>query len=331
MTEHTPSPMDAPEGAKFGMLILPTAGDNGAELNVLGGRSWCGRVGGMLDADDVRHWKEWLGSLRWEEIVDHGRRIVLLHVASARPEVNDDENVELQETLAVGWEALLLTRQLFPFAGESWIITGQLDGERLASVRSAHPLGPVVQPFYTTRKNHTEKLPWREPDPWLEHWRELCEHMHANAASWPAIIRVAVYSFVEALQNETIEFKIPNCVRAAEAIVAVPRGQGKRMFAERVLRIAPSLASHWFVGVSDLDERLRELHQHRSDCVHGKVPFDQLVAAGDAGADRAAWFEYLAEIVARETILFAIHSPALLAAAASRPSLEAAWANGDVP
>jgi len=68
------------------------------------------------------------------------------------------------------------------------------------------------------------------------------------------------------------------------------------------------------------------------DCVHGKVPFLALRASGDAGADEAAWFEYLAEITAREALLFALGSPALLlAAAADRATLEEAWASGAVP
>lgn len=117
-------------------------------------------------------------------------------------------------------------------------------------------------------------------------------------------------------------------------MLAIPKnvkGGAAKAFANRILKLAPHLARHWHLGVPDLATRLESLYQHRNDCVHGKVPFLALRAAGDAGADEAAWYEHLAEITARDALLAALRSPALLSAAKDRGTLETAWDAGSVP
>jgi hypothetical protein len=119
---------------------------------------------------------------------------------------------------------------------------------------------------------------------------------------------------------------IPKCV------VALPRGGGgANEFRDRVLRLIPDLPMHWFAGGVDLGDRLRALYQHRNDCVHGKLPFESLHQSGDAGSDKAARFEFLAELVARQAVLYAIKNPAKYIEFADRARLEDAWDQKRLP
>ena len=97
------------------------------------------------------------------------------------------------------------------------------------------------------------------------------------------------------------------------------------------MKIAPSLASHWYVGGQDLRDRLVQLYVRRIECVHGMVPFTDLRAKGELGADEAARLEYLAEMLAREAIRFAFRNPQHAALFADRTRLEQAWAKNQFP
>ncbi|HEY2735199.1 MAG TPA: hypothetical protein VGI70_14480, partial [Polyangiales bacterium] len=81
----------------------------------------------------------------------------------------------------------------------------------------------------------------------------------------------------------------------------------------------------------DLEDRLCTLYQQRSDCVHGKVPFLDLHAKGDAGKDEAARLDYLAESLARTCLQTVFRGPAKFTEFASRELLEDAWANNRLP
>ena len=169
-------------------------------------------------------------------------------------------------------------------------------------------------------------MPWQQGDDWVSRWMAIAPRLHDAGIVGSEPLGFALLSYVEAMRSELIEFRLPTFVRAAECILAVPKNGGKPVFVERALKVASAVASHWWLGQAGLEDSLRQLYEHRNDCVHGKVPFLALRAAGEAGADEAARFECLAEVVAREAILFALSSPAFITASTDRASLENAWA-----
>jgi hypothetical protein len=153
----------------------------------------------------------------------------------------------------------------------------------------------------------------------------------ALAKGLPRILSVAFTAFQVALTRDSLEFAIPEFVRTVECIVGLQRGKGRKEFAVRAMCLAPVLHSHWYVGGDDLQARIEELFQHRSDCVHGKVPLDTLLSSGTLGEDEAARFGYLAEALARECLLWVLNRPQHLQYFADRPTLEDAWAKNLLP
>ena len=131
-----------------------------------------------------------------------------------------------------------------------------------------------------------------------------------------------------------MEYRIPNFVRAAECIIALPKpGQGvptgQAEFAARGARLAPALASDWFVG-ANVPQIFRGLYQYRNECVHGMLPFEALRRRGGGGLDDAARLEYLAEHLARDSLLSIMRRPATHPLFTDRATIEAAWVQGQI-
>lgn len=316
---------------KYGLLVLPNSDGDRVERPLRGGRTWCGRVDALIAAGEVQHWREWLGTMAWDEIVRSERRLVLVSARSERPDVADAEDQQLNGDLLLMHQALLLAAPARPVSGRSWILVGRLleDG-RIGTLRGLSDTPRLPWPSWAQREGGYIRQLWDQPpDNWLPRWAEVIDLLHG--AILPEILHVAVMAFGEAFQQSIVEFRIPSFVRAAETIVALPKGSGAKEFAVRVLKLAPHLATHWFVGRPDLATKLAELFDLRSACVHGKIPFLDLRKQGAAGEDQAAWFDYLAEIVAREAIMYALRSARLQAAAVDRATLESAWKNGAPP
>lgn len=110
------------------------------------------------------------------------------------------------------------------------------------------------------------------------------------------------------MTRRELEFRIPELVRTAEGVIALPRGSGRELFRERAQQLASELQTDAFVG-AELGDLLLELYDLRSACVHGKVPFLNLQKLGDAGVLRAGKLSFVAENLARVALLVALRAP----------------------
>jgi len=326
-------------GTKYALLLLPTIAPRDEDQSVRQLApdiiTWRGTLLDIIDKAEVQHWKEWLGEIEWREMT-HEQRFVLAFMASERAEVIDAESEQLRAKAMVAWYATLLVAPVRPFHGVCRAIGGQAHAvspeARLLSIKQAGQIGTVERPLYASTSTFTKVMPWREPDPWFEHWCDWIRTLdQISMGTLPQILDVALFAFRMALCRNRLEFSIPEFVRTAECILGVPKNGGARVFTERALRIAPQLAHHWYVGGRDPEDRIRAVYQHRSNCVHGKVPFLELDAKGEAGKDEAAQLEYLAESLARACLQVAFRSTGKFPEFASREILEDAWANGRFP
>lgn len=322
-------------GQKYALLILPieVSRNDGRRQFDSATETFIARLPELVDPAELRHWKEWWGSVQWAE-VEKSHRMVLTCGESSRPDVLDAENVALTDRLYSVWQALPLASPLHGSWGISWMLTGEATADRkLKSIREVSRLNELVRPFYKTRKSFWSKLPRGIPDPWLDRWIEIegLLRNYAAASALPDILAIGLKAFASGLGRDDLEFRIPDLVRAAECILAIPKGPGAKVFAARAMQVAPALVNNWFASGPDLDTKLIELYQHRNDCVHGKVPFRSLLARGEAGADDAARLEYLAEAIAREVLVHALRSPGKHTEFHDRDRLEDAWKAGRLP
>jgi hypothetical protein len=289
----------------------------------------------LVPQEQLEGWRQFIGTAEWDNLRGQST-IVFAQRSTERPEVSDRENDELHERVVRAWRSLWLIRSPIVGTSRAWTVTGALDREgRPLTVRTLGQSTVCFRPYYFTRPAFWQTLPRdRPPDPidvdaWASADALLRERLDSGM---PVLGYVAVNSFEAALATKDLDFKIPNFVRAAESILAIPRGQGAKTFSRRAIDIAPSLQSDGYVGGPDVEQRLVDLYYRRSECVHGRIPFEPLHQLGaDQGADEAARLEYLAEYVARVALLHILSRPDKLALLADRSTAEAAWDTGQLP
>ncbi|MFI5308354.1 MAG: hypothetical protein ACHQ53_13425 [Polyangiales bacterium] len=329
-----------PNGTKYALALLPNVGRRGehndAQQLTPDMTTWVGSLSDVIEPSELEHWKEWLGSLQWEQHT-RGRRMVLVTMPSERPEVIDHENDQLRNRIARAWYGLLLAAPLHPVQGEARCVTGEVQSldpaPRLHSIRDEGGFGKASRPLYASSEGFTSNSPWRTPDLWFDRWVYWTSIVdQAFAVGLPDIIDVALFAFRMALGRGRLEFSIPEFIRTAECILAVPaQNGGRKVFAQRALQIAPDLGQHWYIDTKTLRERFQALYQHRSDCVHGKVPFAVLRQQGKEGVEEASRLEFLAEALAREALRHALSDPTKFPLFDDRNTLEDAWANRQYP
>ncbi len=335
------SPADA-TGYKYGALVFsPPPGPKEPTRMFAGKETFEGNLLALVPEGEQGHWSKWVGTVAWGAI-KRATRIVLARVPSERPLVVDDENERLLSQVRSAWAAYLLSGGC-EYGGEAWVLSGQAGGAThgtpLLSIRSFQPMDSAVSPFYASRDRHTKMRAaammeaWTghgalHDDSWFRSWLEADELL-GQRPTRPPILALSVLAYSSAWTRRHMEFSIPEFVRAAEGVLALPSGTGRGLFSRRALRLVPRLCSDEYVA-ADIETLLVELYKLRIDCVHGMIPFEKLQALGEEGADRAGQLNYVAEVVARESLLVALRRSDW-SVFETREALEAAWASGAFP
>ena len=320
-------------GFKYALMVLPrlTTDPDAFELapNV---STFVGRLEEILDVERTSHWREWLGSTTWDEI-RRKQRLLIVRAASELPGVLDHENNRLLGRLSRLKQCLFLAGPNALVYGYAWAFSGATASmephSRLLDVRTEQSVEPIVRPLYAHGERHDFWNAQETEDGWLDRWREIAALVELPRL--PRLLDLALLSFERAFEPLNVEFKIPDAVRAIDAVIGLPKGTGAKEFARRVLKLVPELKNDRFVGGDDVEDRLAELYQHRSDCVHGKIPFVDLEALGEDGLSRVIKFDYMAEFAARKALVAALRSPVRNEVYATRASLESAWASETFP
>lgn len=328
---------------RFGLLLLPVCCDDGGPE--AGGwtafEGWYASYGRVADAVPTpSHFEDILGSDRWKQVTKEPQQMVLIAHPLERPEVSNGTE-QLMKELLLTRNAILLSRPPYPFAGTPWMLSGPAHlnhgGPNLLRIDHIEQVDQIHSPFYTHRDNEAfwklgGDLMGPDVGPWFDRWTALVSRLR-SVRKLPRLIELGGFVSLLAGHNQFWpELRIMAFVRAAESVLAIPRGKpGATTFAGRALVVAPAVESDPYVGSTNIEGRLVKLYQHRNDCVHGKIPFEQERDKGPEGADEVSRLEYLAEYVAREALVAAVSSDEILELARNgREGLEQAWADGTI-
>ncbi|PWU08790.1 MAG: hypothetical protein C5B47_04165, partial [Verrucomicrobia bacterium] len=330
--------MDRPAVA-YGILVV--SGGARPQDRFEFGPSAFSTVTKFAGSDKDTHWQEWLGSIEWDELGGENRCVVFLQ-QDYEPEVgNSKAKQKAFGRLWWTWRASQLVRRNWPLASRAWCFNGLLESAeplRIRSITGCSRMPKLPDPFYCQTEGYNSALvsrsDWGEPEGWPQEWARIDQQLVRlkNKQRLPPLVDIGLHALSSALERSLLEFRMPDFVRAAECILALPRGTGAVLFAERALRVAPHLAQHFYVGCTQLEQDLKEVYDRRSSCVHGKIPFEELKQQGAAGADRAGRLEFLAHELARSAIRYALDAvDGGSNVFSSRGSLEKAWASDAMP
>lgn len=299
-----------------------------------------GSLNNYLSAEDNEHWKTWLGTLFWETITEKNPLICLAWKTTETPAL-DQEIHQLLDKLDRLYHALLLSGAWKNDGREAHTLTGtgQVDSAGNLKFERISQVGHFNLWRHPTYYESVGVWDWQfqglKTQKALDFWKDnfsAIEHVIGNGQK-NFLLTLALMAFQNGLHDTMLDFRIPNFVRAIEAVVALPAGKGKAEFTKRSGVLLPSTFS-LPLGVDEksITPILQESYQVRSDSVHGKPFADTLRAS--LGANFQAElpkYELGIEMAARYVIQNAIRNAKILGHSNQRDVLEAAWQQGSVP
>ncbi len=323
--------MDVKYAAKLisSLVPVPTNRDFKFDDNTL---FFNGSLKESIDTSESKHWKEWIGSLAWDQLTGDNC-IVLSYVPTKTPSVLDQENKDLTDKVFDIYRVLPLVQPLYYPHNEIITISGagKAEGGKLTffDVREVGRNKPWMDSGYLRHHKslRNEKFAL-EPNPqFFDAWRSINDLfvLHFRKGNSPEQLLESYRSFEDGFRNTHLEFKIPNHVRSVECILGLKRGQGGSHFADRVLKLVPLLAVPF--SSEPIRQQLINLYQIRSDCVHGKkIAWSLKNELKNEFSDQVVYeYEFLAETIAREVLKLAMSKKEIWQFLGTREEIEDAW------
>jgi len=196
------------------------------------------------------HWKEWLGTLRIEEIQEC-HLFMLAKSASSSPSVLDAEDQELVKRVSDWFTGLTLTRK-FETSNEIFLASGSYENDSV-DIRQFSTLEPPLASIVHERAPLTMAQ--------LLHATDIAEGLHElavlpNGDGWRLLRCLRIYQ--EARQERDVLERIHQFTRCVEGLIAAKPGGTKRMLKSR---------TETFIGPRH-HELISELYDVRSDVEH---------------------------------------------------------------
>jgi hypothetical protein len=226
--------------------------------------------------DELQIWKPAIGELDWPAI--SGKSPTLIAWGEGH-----------RNRISDAWNCILLSDPGFRFNWTAWEVGGEaqlasslkperlLNAKRLSSFPQVYPRSlarPVHHEVFREYENHWTRF--------LSLWKGF--DSAGGFGGLPVLVRLAINCHTRGWSADSMGFRIPNFVRAAEALLAIPAGRRSTdEYAKRARSVAlDSIIQDDLVtwGEDGVEAGLKALYRHRNECVHGKLPFDALLQKG---------------------------------------------------
>lgn len=255
-----------------------------------------------------KHWRDWLGEIRSEEIEEFGLYLVAKQ-SSQSPTILDGENKELRTRLGRLYAGLQLDRRLHltraPFlASGGWNTHEGVDVREYSPLNTTgagivNDLTPVSPQSLTNAAAIASRLAAINSDRTTSHWRLMrCLNI-----------------FQDACRSNDVLDRIHQFTRCVEGLIAAKQGETKRLFKSRTeLFVGPR--HHSLMGeVYDLRSDVEHLHENRHLETYDRV---RRIRLGE--------LEAIAEWIARSCLRRIILEPSLTPHFGSEHALHDFWA-----
>ena len=278
------------------------------------------------------HWKEWIGSLRWEELNRDCDTLLVTWKETASPDILDCENQQLTSRLfelvrmlpAVTPYCFSHNDHIFSLSGQ-----GKFENERLliSDLREFSAWPTFRKPMFLDPEMKFE-CPFFEPEKFATDWPNLAAQIESRIMREKNRQLLESYrSLEEAFRTNQLEFKIPNLVRAIECLIDC---NGAADFSKKVAKFNGAPPNESIFSLSEnYENKLKTLYQLRNDCSHGKE-FGwslQNKTPSEFSKETVAAYECLAEWSARKAFRRALFDRSLGEIFIDRKTLIEGWRN----
>ncbi|MGH6837494.1 MAG: hypothetical protein ACREDT_01570 [Methylocella sp.] len=241
------------EGEKYALVGLKVKLDEDIPLTQLTLRHWIAADPGFTIPG---HWREWLGSLRTEEL-DGVNLFLISRMPSDRPEVLDDENQLLTRLVSNFYTGLLLSSNFSPAYRPVMLTGSRRNGE--IDIRSQSdwdtPIPHSIHRYPAILKPEIESA---------AHLAAALERARADAPNrsyWRFFRTLALYTEARTIRDN-LE-RLHQYCRCIEGLILASPGDTKRQFKSRTeLFIGPR--HHDMMGeMYDVRSAVEHLHEQR--------------------------------------------------------------------
>lgn len=298
---------------------------------------------------DNHIWKEWLGSIFWDEILKEDGVVSLVCLG--------DEKSTDQSLSHEVYTAFNSFRIAYPFRPpahyRSKILFGEYEGTKqdytILTINSVQNQISYIDPFYA-QNSSKEQSQWyygnfhreevlkevakffERTDYCIKKFKDYCieKNCEDRLGYDRSQVEKSIYAFNRALKNSHVSYVLPCFIRGLDCLLALKPGEGQSVFAERIIDfLSDEEFDNPFYTGFDLKKDLIDLYRVRNDCVHGRnwdYKFQEKYNR-KMTKEELARFSFLAEDILRRFIKKFLFSDDLIENTFSRASIEAFWAN----
>jgi hypothetical protein len=296
------------DGQKYAVIALRVKLDDPVPLQEMTPHHWA-----FADArfDMPPHWREWLGTIRTEE-VESSNLFLLSKMRSQAPEIVDAETAELRRRAGHFYAGLLLASSFAP-AHKPVMLAGYRQNGQI-KVRSQDDLEPdipsIVRPYPAVTLADLQLAAK------IATQIETIETAPLNGGHW-RLFRV-LHLYLEARTMSDTMDRLHQYCRCIDGLIVSDRGQGKSKFKSRTeLFIGPR--HHGMMGETyDVRSDIEHLHENRHLEVFDRTARLELVKKLE-----------MMEYIARSALVHVLLEPKLWQHFANTPALQAFWALDD--
>jgi hypothetical protein len=306
----------------------------------------------LVESDRANHWKKWIGEIQWGELVRDCDVTFLTWMQSARPDVIDHENNDLQEIALAAWYSMLFADPAESPYGAFSVFTGSGSLNHDGDVHPGDPKAYQIyrkleRPLYDWQESYWKAMREERRDAvWVETWRDLFKALIQvrDDAKIFATVNDFLDSFRDGRSTSNSATAIARFVEAAEAVLGVPKNGGSPVFRDRAIRFLDDYVDHKYLGwdKAGVESALTKIYKIRNERCHGKgvystlpqilgltVPVSPTTEEQETYEEVVAKYVFLAEFLAKATIRYVLLKPAAYQFLSDRTTLEAAWQGGE--
>lgn len=220
------------------------------------------RITADLDLPEADHWKEWIGTIGWEEI-EEAELYLLKRLPSKTPDILDNENDGLIKDLRYWWNLLKIVGS-FRADGRPIFLTGAYRTTGL-DIRQRS----IDNYWFHQGESAYRRFKASDCDLWITIYEDHARH-HADVIANHRFLRIVrgFRNYFKALDEEMIDWRFPKLVRSIEAFLLPESGATKKQFGTRcaylstLLTPSSPIPRERFLDIYDFRSQIDHLHDY---------------------------------------------------------------------